>query len=564
MARQSTRGPEPIIFAAILVFAAILRFAGLGIVPFNEYEAAHALPALELARGDAAELGDQPIYVVVSGALFWLLGASEWVARLLPALFGLAMVMLPWFWRDWLGERVAVVFAFLLAIDPGMVALSHLAAGQMLAIGAILIAITAWHAGRLAAAGVFAALAVASSATVWYGIAAGMLLWLVTRSRRRKAKSESVRPTVIAFVATLTLGGTLLFTQPQGLSAPANTLSAFLFGTPFPPAAIGDVAFALLGYGFPLVIFGALGAINAWRHRDDVGRNAAFFSLMALLLVAIHPNRQVADLVWVLLPLALLSARFIAPYIRLPERESGAAYGEAVLMLLLAAFLGFSLARAAGEGYVAYFEPGSLLPMFSPSGVVAIAVAALGALVTVLVGLGWSGRSAAQGLVWATALVFTLVSISASTRYARIDLNVANDLWAPGPAGGNLRLMQDTLRDLSFWDQGQLAALPVDVRVDSAILRWSLRDYAIEADDIARVAITDSQAQATAEFAAYRGQSFAVNVSRAWHTWPGNFFAWLFFRQAPTQVHSIVLWASPDLFPDDGMGLAPITEGVTP
>lgn len=565
MARQSSRGLEPLLFAAILIFAAILRFAGLGAVPFNEYEASQAMSALDLARSGAATLGDQPGYVLLAGALFWLLGAGEWVARFVPAMFGLALVALPWFWRDRLGERVALVLAFLLAVDPGMVALSHMAAGHMLAVSAILIAITAWRAKQAVLAGVFTALAVASSPTIWYGLGAAGLVWLAVRPTFRKAKSDSWRPAVIAFVAALLVGGTLVFTQLQGLAAPANTLAAFLFGTPAVPAAgIGELAFALLGYGFPILIFGILGAIRAWRSNDEMGRLFSYFTLFALALLAINPNRQVADLAWVLLPLAVLSATFIACYLHLPEEEPSAAYGEALLMLLLAAFLGFSLARAAGEGYVAYFEPGPLLPTFSPSGVVAVAVAALGALVTVLVGLGWSVRSAAQGLIWAIALVFALFSISASTRYTRVDLNAANELWAPGPAAGDLHLMEDTLQDLSFWDQGQMAAVPVDIREESAALRWALRDYDTKVSGISDVAITMATEQAATEFAAYRGQSFALSVSRAWQGWPGNFFGWLFFRQAPTQAQSIILWVNAGLFPGDGLGLEPATEGASP
>jgi hypothetical protein len=61
------------------------------------------------------------------------------------------------------------------------------------------------------------------------------------------------------------------------------------------------------------------------------------------------------------------------------------------------------------------------------------------------------------------------------------------------------------------------------------------------------MAAADAQA---GEFAEYRGQSFAAWVQRAWQGWPPNFFAWLFYRQAPTQTAQIVLWAKEDLFPD--------------
>lgn len=565
MARPSPRSLEPVLFAAILVFAGILRFAGIGAVPLNEYEATHALTAFQVANGISTDLGDQPGYVTLTSALFWVLGASETVARLLPAVFGITLVALPWFWRDLLSERTALVLAFLLAIDPGMVALSHLAAGHMLAIVGALLTLTAWRFRRPVLAGFFAAIAIAASPTVWYGIGAAALTWLVLRPKLQKTKPEGLRAAALAFVATLAVGVTLSFTQIQGLAAPALTLSAFIFGVDsIPSVGIGDVLFALLGYGFPVVIFGVLGALSAWRQRNSMGRALTFIAVFGLAIILINPNRQVANLAWVLLPLAALSAGYLAPYLRAPDEEPPAAYGEALLMLLLMVFMAFSLVRAAGEGYVAYFEPGSILPRFSPSGVVAIAVGGLGVLVTVLVGLGWSTRSATKGLVWATALAFAFVSISAATRFTRVDPTAANELWSSGPASGTLSLMEETVRDLSFWDQGQLAAVPIDIRTESAALRWELRDYSIDTSETPRLAITAADETASTEFAAYRGQSFALSQVRNWQGWPGNFFGWLFFRQPSTQPQTIILWASAELFPGDGLGLQPATEGSTP
>jgi hypothetical protein len=261
-----------------------------------------------------------------------------------------------------------------------------------------------------------------------------------------------------------------------------------------------------------------------------------------------------------------LAAKEVSSYLHAPEDEPVAAIGEAALMSLLAAFLVPTLARAADMGFLLPPTPDTMLPAISSHGIIALFVLGIAGLATVLIALGWSRRAAAQGLVWALAVVFALFLLSASSRFSRLESTAANDLWSPGPAAGKLGILRETLADLSFWDQGQPAALPIELRSESAALRWALRDYAQVTSGSAppAVAITTGAGEAPAEFAAYRGQSFALSIQRAWESWPPNFFAWLLFRQAPTQSQQLILWANADLFADAASIDQSSPEGDTP
>jgi hypothetical protein len=560
MAQRSSLSREHLFYFLILLLAIALRFAGLGVASLNEFEASAALPAAQLAASAPADLGAQPGYVLLTSLLFGLVGSSEFVARLFPALLGVVLVLLPFFWRDLLGKKAALVFALLLAVDPGLVSISRLASGSMLALAAALLALTAWRYQHAALAGMLAAFAIFSAPLIYVGIGALLLTW-ASQQISLYLDRPSLRKAGLAFLGTLALGGTLFLSVPQGISGVGQVLSAFLFGLPnLPGSSLLTILLAMLGYAWPALVFGGLGALRAWRQSDPVARPLSVFTSFALLLVVLNPSRQIADLVWVLLPLWALAAIEISRYLQAPDEEPAAAIGEASLMLVLAAFLVPMLARIANQGGFIVPEAGGYAQFIVVAFVIGIAL-----LATVLIALGWSRRSAMLGLAWAGALLSMLFLLSASTRFARIETTAANELWSPGPAAGQLGIMLITLDDLSFWDQGAAGSLAIDVRTDSAALGWALRGLQTIEDQAATSTLAVTLAEDTpTDFADTRGQSFALNLQRAWEGWPPNFLAWLLFRQAPVQSQQLILWADTDLFADAILDNSSVPEGTTP
>jgi hypothetical protein len=435
----------------------------------------------------------------------------------------------------------------------------------MIALSAVLMALTAWRRGSPIVSGVLAALALLAAPTVYVGLAAAGLVWITLRIPIEVEK-DAVRNAGLGALAVLFLGATLFFSVPQGLAGVGGTFSAFVGGvSPFAGFGLGAALFILAGYAFPALIFGGLGIWQAWRRDEPVGRVLSLFAVFALTLILINPNRQAADLLWVVLPLWVLAAQTISVYLAAPQDEPVAAIGEAGLMLLLAAFLVPTLARAADSGFLLAPLPENPLPGISSQGMIILFVLGIAGLATALIALGWSRRAAAQGLVWAVAAVFVVFLLSASSRFSRQELTTANELWSPGPAAGQLGILRETLGDLSFWNEGQQASLPIELRSENPALLWALRDYdRADSAAVPALAITTAEGETPAEFAAYRGQSFALSVQRAWENWPPNFFAWLLFRQAPNQSQQLILWANTDLFADAGLVEFSSAEGDVP
>lgn len=314
--------------------------------------------------------------------------------------------------------------------------------------------------------------------------------------------------------------------------------------------------FAVIGYSLPALGFGLMAGLRAWRSGDSLGQILGLFAFFNLVLIVVYPGRQVADLLWVLLPLWTLAATEISRYLFVPADEPRAAFGEAALMLLLLAFFALTLAKVAlNEALPELYRP----YLFVAGGVILLALAA-----TVLIGFGWSRQAAANGLVWAFGLASVLLLLSASTRFQRSGPFSANDLWAPGPSAGDLSVLATNLHDLSFWDTGQPQALPVDVRTQSAALNWAVRNLPASSDLTAAppLIITLATDPELAEADSYRGQSFALQAAPAWQNTPPNFFSWLLYRRPAVTTVQAILWANLSLFPD---GAAVLDDsGVTP
>ena len=537
MARGPSISTEIFLYLLILLLALALRFADLGAAPLTEFEAQAALPAHSLAHGQMTNLGDQPGYVVFTSFLFSLLGNSEFVARLLPALFGLALAALPYFWRDVLGQKAALVLSLAFALDPSMVATSRLASGLVIAVSAGLIALTAWRLSQPVVSGIFLSIALLASPLIFIGSIAAVFVWASLRPMEKSTVTQW-RTFLIAASATLLLGGTLFLRAPEGLGGIGSTLSAFIGRFTQPGVPVTEIGLALVGYAFPALVFGVVGGVNAWRKNQSVGKVVSLFAVFSLLLVLVNPGRQVADLLWVVLAFWVLAALQISGYISLPQKDLSVALGEAGLMLLLGAFFGIALTKLASN-----------YPDFA---LVAGATFILAILATILIAFGWSQVGAERGFAWALLLFFVLFMLAATSRSLRVETTDANDLWTPGAAAGSDRLLEDSLHDLSVLKQGLANDLVIETRVDTSAIAWELRDLQISNSSGSSnppLIITAADVQPE-EFAAYRGQSFAIQVERAWSGWPPNFFAWLFYRQAPTRTEQIILWARTDLFPD--------------
>lgn len=323
---------EHVLFAAVATLAVVVRFAGLANTPLAPAEAGHAWAAWLAASATPVAGAPAPTSALLYGIdalLFFLFGGSDLLARLVPALAGVATVLLPWFWRATLGRTAALTVALLFAVDPWLTALSRYADGAALAIFLALLALSAiwqWQEnGRRRwerTLAVSFGLLLTAGALAWsFAPVLALAAWLAWRSRPPQRTLQ--RTTLFWFLGALLVGATGLLTRPEAVAALGASLTAWICGLTGCGAASQPWwwAFVRLWIDQPFVaVFGTLGLITLWvpvrRSRRSLALLLTLWAGWGLLL-SLLPGRSPLALVVLGLPLVLAAGVLVERLLRI-------------------------------------------------------------------------------------------------------------------------------------------------------------------------------------------------------------------------------------------------------
>jgi hypothetical protein len=551
------------IFAFIL--ALTLRLIKLDSLPLSDLEANWAMQAFHLSQNAQSALGSQSGYVLPTAFLFFVFGATDFMARVVPALAGSLLVLVPYILRDRLPGKSALVLAFFLALEPGLMALSRTIGSPILAVSFTLLALSLWLTKHPSWAGFFGALALLSGSALWPGLLSLVIAWLATGGintlRNREQDSESSeglpasrwemwKPALLTGGATLLGAGTLFFLSPAGLGAAFGSLPDYLRGwtqsVDVPPTRL---LMALAVYEPFLVVFAIASIVRGIITRD---RQIIFLSIwmaVALALALVYPSRLVADLAWTLVPLTALAAFEVSRALGFDSENRWEIAGMVVLTFAILIFAALDFAGLALTGLT---PEDSRIRWILLAGALVLLAASI-----ILVALGWSLEVARKGALWGFIVVMSLYTISVATDATGLRANMTQELWRTDPQPAQAALLRQTIDDLSTWNKGAADALTVTVYgVDSPSLAWTLRDQPVT---FASTAPTDSSSAIVigpfdpqAAFGAeYRGQDFIWRRYPGWNTatFP-EWLRWMAIHEMPQGEEAILLWARTDLFLD--------------
>ena len=564
---------EAVVYAALIVGAAAIRMAGLGRWPLLRNEAEQALLAWRFLHGQATTGAAVPL--LFDGAVlgFFAFGAGDAVARLLPALLGASLPLVPLLLRRRLGTWGTLAACFALAFSPLLVFYSRTVAGVvplLAGTGALLVAWELVGEGRTSAgrAAAVAGLAVALTSSPWaYSFLLSLALyglfgWLAKRRGRElnswASASERLHllwgggrsALMLALVVVLLSTGLLL--NPAGMQGTANLLAAWL-GHLLPGSggrAWGQPALLLAFYEAGTLVLGILGAVVSLRRRDAWGAFLALWAGLALALALLSGGRDGEPVVLALLPLALLAGRAVQGLVsqRQPARWLWVGGNAALLVCLLV----FWWLQA-----VAYLNPEVAFTSETYAQVVLLLVAATPLAMLAATAVLWLfvGR---RETLWALLLVGLGLAAGLLLRNAMsLAHETARDAREPvleAPTSMGVRDLKAFLEDWSVRRALDQHALTLSVGIDTApILPWYLRDFeglrlrrAPEADTEAGAVVrlrSDNTAQlAPVGYARteYRLQSSSDaplgNLNQA--------LGWWLLRVAggPTQEQRVELW----------------------
>lgn len=576
---------ETTLYALALLLALGLRFARLGELPLTDSEARLALDALDIVKGGSPALSSHVAYTNLTAILFFVFGSFNFLARFIPALAGTALVFVPFLFRDWLKPRAAILLAFFFAMDPALVALSRQAGSPILAVTFSLLAAGFWIRRQPRPAGIFLALTLLSGPSFWAGLLGILLTWMLTQfmaprpapveaeestqvdtytgtqiPSETEESSQLLSPTttslktdywslITAALLTLLATSTLLLLAPQGLGAWLASLPEYFTGwVTFGVVPIGRLFLALGVYQLFGIILALIAIVRGWM---SAGRRVILLSLwmlVTLLLAVFYPERQVADLIWAIIPLWALAALELSRHLELVREDRIETVGVFIFTILLLVF--------AWMDFIAL----SITPIPSHEASIRIILffgsLLLLALSVILIGFGWSERIARVGMAWGVTFLLGIYTLGVAWGASGLRDPNAVELWNSSPRIAQADLLSQTADEISEWATGQSDDLPVTVfGIDSPALLWSLRNHnpkvVLALDPAASPELIVTPPQDSLGLAsAYRGQDFNWRQAPFWDTFPSFWLRWLNFRELPSSSETVVLWVRNDLFID--------------
>jgi len=554
---------EMALYGGLFLGALLTRLVDIGRWPLLEGELGSALAALRAVRGSPARPAYYvPLLVDANIVLFWLTHASEGVTRLLPALAGGAVTLLPYTLRGLVGRVGALSMAALMAFSPCWLFHSRLSDAPILAAFLGLgFAASVW---RFRATGDprsmrCGATALGLGLTVGGGVYT-LLLALLVAGLSAAAMEHGWRPgwrRVWACVRRMwdetnlaLLGGSFFLVSTAGLANPEGlgqsiALAGDWVRALYPAASdVGPIRQVLiLGVYEPLTVALAIvGGAWAVRRRDPLRAGIVLWAVVTLVLATALGHREPPWVLDALLPLVFLAGMGAERVWRM--LRNGLSVYDWVAIFWALVLLGFAFLALAS-----YLRVGH-------GGWRGYALVTAGALA-----LGWAAL-----FLWAPDQAERVGAVVLGVLLVGVTVRAGTALtYQTGRDPRELLLTSTTsvqVRDLEGW-VARGAALqgrdPVayEVVYERALekwMEWLLRDYtlarphsglATEAPSDA--VITRVEAQASWPVGDYAGQSFCVRETWNWSaddlTWRERLH-WLVYRAPVGEGCSdnVILW----------------------
>jgi uncharacterized protein (TIGR03663 family) len=565
---------EVALYILIAMIAAGLRFYALGAQPLRESEAAQALAAWRfLGIGNwelGIDVGYSPLLFLGNVLTFFLLGASNALARWVPALSGTLLSILPYLLRRRLGRSAALVASILLAFSPSTFFFSrHL--GGPIVVAACVLAMLVGFFGYLDSkqpkyaylTAVALALSLSAAPLIYtfilisgtfllllglvYRLAEVDVGWSAVLAAWRAAREEKalLKNAALVWVVVLVLVCTAFLLNFAGLPAALDFLPAWLAQLGPQPGSqpwYYDLQLLVL-YEPLLLIFGLIGLVYHYlRQRDILTTFLLYWTVAAAVIYALPGQKAPGNVLLLVLPLALLASLLLG---RLGDQVAQVATWRAeglfvALSLPVVVFFAIRLADYASSGQTIF--------LFQ------MVLAAL--LFSVLVALCWMwlGQGPALrcgGIILLLVLAMLTVGLSVGLNYHR-----AADPREPMVTEATSPSMVDlvtTLERVSSHQEGDPHVIAVTVEeATGPILAWHLRDFRntrfveqLSPSVETLVVITPAEEEEPTLGGSYVGQDFALQA-----TWNPQGLTrtervrWLLYREAPTPVESrdVVLW----------------------
>jgi len=348
--------------------------------------------------------------------------------------------------------------------------------------------------------------------------------------------------------ALVVLGiGSFFFSQYQGLSAWMASLPEFLMSW-FTPSGVSSLkVLAALVLSNPLInIFGVLGFLAAWRQNDQVGKIFSLWFGFSLLLVLMYPGRETADLIWVVVPLWVGTAKELVRLFQI-AKSSWVVFTLSGMVAVLITLNWLTL-----TGMI--FQQANQRAVLLQWGLMAASLA-LALLAMTIVGSEWGWPSVKKGFAVGAAGMLTVYIFSAMVQGAFLGAGDPKSFWTKEFGSGQVGLLLDSIQEVSVVETGRWDSVQGAVINGNATLKWALREFidikyydVYDPSKTTPVLITWEVDNYPVPLNIYRGQDFVITSTPGWTgVFPEDWISWIAFRDGPIDKQDIILWVRQDI-----------------
>ncbi len=495
-------------WAIILILTLTTRLVALNAMPLTPPEALEAVLAMDAARGNGWPVSaDSPFLLVGNALLFLLFGPGDSTARLLPALAGVGLVLLPFLWRKYLGEIGAIVASGLLLISPLVLFTSRRAESTTVgALGAGMLLTALVHMGistlekrnpvKTTALGVLGLILGLTGGAVFYDVLlGGLAAWGVYQGLHKASQPKDDILTIpipkLRRALAIGIGGALLLSAGLGLRWGGwlnlgEGLAAWLSQWRTGPA---DQAWLLLLLYEPLLIALAVPRIwHAVRHAASLALGLTASALTSLVLINLRPGAPVSARVATLLPLACLAGWTVQTIVAPSDDESALSSRTPTDALVPRDFKKIGVGLHTAAVFILWMHAGLALARYSLAGtnqgleilLIVLTVLIQGLLVMGMIPL-FNMRTAWQGFLRGSILTLLVIQVSFAWGLGFMRPADPVELAVQAGTSPDLRNLLQIMEDIAIkrgWrkDNTELTLVKGDETL-TAVLRWTLRDY---------------------------------------------------------------------------------------
>jgi len=560
---------ELFLYLGILLLASFLRFPFLGNPPLNDVEAKLALSALDIQKGAPLAQSAQPLYISLTSLLF-ILSSNNFTARIVSAIAGCFFTLTPIFFKKWIGSKEALLVGFFFAIDPALISISRQADSRMMALLILVLFIASLFFSEKIFTGLTGGLLILCGFYFWQLCLLIFILLIfyyqISKGKNKiklkinRFKTHVIEDTpyqlILGFFVSLLFIGTRLLSRPGLLNLIPQSLFSLINDWFIKGQLFNQSSFLIIFFisGYPLLILFCLAGIVQELIRKD---KLSFFLLILLLLSFLfflaNPFVKPVDIYLFVFPMYYFVAKGFLSWWELFKEQLKEGLVISVPVICLLGFIWLAILRMLN------------LPIGSID-TAQMLIALIGSLlllgiIIVLIGWGWSVRSAISGLSLAIILILSIFQFSVSIHSTGLTSRPESELWSLEKYFKGSELLMSTIKDISLWNSGFKQRIDVAiVGIDAPSIIWALKDQIIEKYDVipstrnASIVITKEGNEQTIDEKDYRGQKFALHSFPIWtinleqSLTSIDFYRWLLLRDGYIKDDEIELWARADLF----------------